>query len=475
MKFLLFGTGNYYDRYKKWFAKEDVLALLDNSPQKHNTFIDGIRVLPPEKCIALDFDAIVILSFYVKEMREQLIGLGVQESKIHHFYDLHKLIYSCEIKKPVQYYGCAERDIKERYMPSRERCTKRILLLSQDLELGGPALALLHAAIVLKKQGYQVIFASMIDGALRDKLLEYDIPVVIDVNLQIQTMEETEWIKNFDLIFCNTINYHVFLSKRDNCIPVIWWIHDSLFFYHGVKKETLQSIDMTNLNVCSVGPVPEQAIHNFLPELPVKRLLYGVENTSEMIGGSDKLPLKDEKICFVTIGYIENRKAQDVLVQAILSMPEQLRERAEFYFVGQNTSALAQQLMSRVKNVSEIIITGPVDRKRINEILNRADMLICPSREDPMPTVCAEAMLHNVPCLVSDATGTAEYIDDGCNGLVFQNENVSMLAEKITWCIANKEKLQTMGKHARVIYDKFFSMDVFEQKLMELVSISLDV
>ena len=31
MKFLLFGTGDYYERYKKWFDKNQVLALLDNA------------------------------------------------------------------------------------------------------------------------------------------------------------------------------------------------------------------------------------------------------------------------------------------------------------------------------------------------------------------------------------------------------------------------------------------------------------
>lgn len=31
MKFLIFGTGDYYERYKKWFPPKDVLALLDNS------------------------------------------------------------------------------------------------------------------------------------------------------------------------------------------------------------------------------------------------------------------------------------------------------------------------------------------------------------------------------------------------------------------------------------------------------------
>ena len=39
MKILLFGTGDYYNRYKKWFAQQDVIALLDNSEQKHHTFV----------------------------------------------------------------------------------------------------------------------------------------------------------------------------------------------------------------------------------------------------------------------------------------------------------------------------------------------------------------------------------------------------------------------------------------------------
>ena len=39
MKFLIFGTGDYYERYKKWFPSKDVLALLDNSPQKQHTVI----------------------------------------------------------------------------------------------------------------------------------------------------------------------------------------------------------------------------------------------------------------------------------------------------------------------------------------------------------------------------------------------------------------------------------------------------
>ncbi len=77
MKFLLFGTGDYYNRYKKWFEQQEVIALLDNALQKQHTYIDEIEVLSPKEGIELSYDVIVILSFYVKQMRQQLLSLGV--------------------------------------------------------------------------------------------------------------------------------------------------------------------------------------------------------------------------------------------------------------------------------------------------------------------------------------------------------------------------------------------------------------
>ena len=63
MKILIFGTGDYYQRYKKWIAKEKVVALLDNSPAKQHTVMDGIKVVSPREGISKDFDVVIILSF----------------------------------------------------------------------------------------------------------------------------------------------------------------------------------------------------------------------------------------------------------------------------------------------------------------------------------------------------------------------------------------------------------------------------
>lgn len=463
MKYLIFGTGDYYERYKKWFKKDEIIALLDNSSIKQNTYVDGIKVLSPADGVKLKYDIVVILSFYVKSMKAQLMNLGVDEKCIYHFFDLHKLFGGRVAHRPIKYYGNAEK-----LLQMKNDSGTRILLLSHDLTLGGPALALYHATEILRNEGYEVIFASMLDGPLRQQLLAEGIPVIVDENLQIETMNEATWISGFNLIICNTISFYVFLSERNINIPFIWWLHDSLFFYDGVDKDILRSISRTNLDIVSVGPVPRNALQIYAPEFRVGDLLYGVTDVSSK-ESSVNVAMCNEKIRFMTIGYIENRKGQDILIQAIRQLPDELLKKCEFYLVGQNTSMLAQKIQNDIQSIPQIIMTGTVDRNEINELLCRTDMLICPSREDPMPTVAAEAMMHSVPCILSDITGTAAYIDNGYNGIIFESENAKELADKIKWCVIHRDEIGLMGTRAREIYQKVFSMKAFESNLLKIV------
>lgn len=463
MKYLIFGTGDYYNRYKKWFPREEITALLDNAPDKQNTCLDGIPVVSPEQGVQLSYDAVVILSFYVKVMKRQLMELGVPEGKIYHFYDLNRLICRrngekiTSYKKPIQYYGGAE---------SVEK-SGAILLLSHDLTMGGPSLALYHMAQVLQKQGEKIVIASMLDGPLHKKLEEEEIPVIIDANLQVETMRDAGWPEKFSLIIGNTINFHIFLSERNTDTPVIWWLHDSLFFYDGVNRDILNGVKGERMQICAVGPVARGAMQRFRRDLFIEDLLYGVEDVT---GGIRERNHIGDKICFVTIGYIEERKGQDILIQALRSMPEEIRQKAVFYIVGQDTSLLADQVRKEIENIPEVVMTGVLDRDEIHALLEQSDVLVCPSREDPMPTVAAEAMMHSVICILSNATGIASYIQNGLDGLIFQSMDKLDLAKELVWCIENPQKIWDMGIQARKVYEKVFSMQVFEDNVMRILS-----
>lgn len=473
MKFLLFGTGDYYNRYKKWFENQNVIALLDNSEYKKHTMIDGLTVLTPEEGIKLEYDIIVILSFYVKQMRWQLMELGVEHWRIVHFYELRQLLGKSRMRRQVQYFQNAKEVIR-----SIQELKSGIVLLSHDLTMGGPAIALFHAAVVLKTRGYAVVFASMLDGPLRDELQKKGIPVIVDENLQIATMQETAWMNAFSLIICNTLNFYVFLSERDTNIPVIWWLHDARFFYDGVNRETIGKISLEKLTAVSVGPIPAVAISEFLPGVRCSCLLYGVEDAAlrdtEVYAAGNRRT-SSEKVQFIIIGFLEDIKGQDILVQSVQILPEYIRNQCVFYIVGHDKTLFGEKIHKESETIREINFTGTVGRQELHRILRESEVLICPSRQDSMPTVAAEAMMHSVPCIVSDVVGTAAYIHDGEEGWKFPSEDAYALAGRIEWCVENKVKLNRMGRKARMLYEKEFSMQVFEKRFMDIIQEMLGV
>lgn len=466
MKVLLFGTGDYYQRYKKWFRQQEVVALLDNSVQKQHMVIDGAEVLAPEEGVRLNYDMIIILSFYVEQMKRQLLSLGVEEERICHFYELPRLFRrfnNNRIRIPLQYHLNAREIIMSDIISDY-----KILLMSTDLVLGGPSIALFHAAKVLKEQGYTVVFASMWDGPLREYVTQYGIPVVIDENLPISTMKETEWVNGFSLIICNTMNFHIFLSERALVIPVIWWLHDARFFYDGVDREVIGKIRPDNLKTVSVGHVPAEAIREFLPDLDCEDLLYAVQDVKDAYAEKGRTD-SDEITCFITIGFLEDIKGQDILIRAVRKLEDRIRHKCRFYIVGHDKTLFGARIHKESTNIEEIVFMGSVNRERIHELLEGSDVLICPSREDSMPTVAAEAMMHALPCIVSDTVGTASYVHNGQDGFVFPCGDADALSSKIEWCVKQKEKVKGMGKEARKLYEAYFSMPAFTERLLKIV------
>lgn len=175
------------------------------------------------------------------------------------------------------------------------------------------------------------------------------------------------------------------------------------------------------------------------------------------------------KLRFLTVGYVEIRKGQDVLVEAIKKLPDEIRVKCEFLLVGQDSSLFALKLKEDITDIPEIRMIGIVDREELHRIFEVSDILIIPSREDPMPTVAAEAMMHSIPCIISDVVGTAAYITDGIDGWIFKSGDIQDLAQKVEWCFLHRKEIIQAGENARILYQTVFSMNIFERNLLALV------
>ena len=130
---------------------------------------------------------------------------------------------------------------------------------------------------------------------------------------------------------------------------------------------------------------------------------------------------------------------------------------------------MAKEIKEKAKDIPEIIMTGMVDEEEKRRLFANADVLICPSREDPMPAVVTEAMMNGVPCIMSDAVGQAEFIINRENGFKFKSQNVKELADNISWCMENRTQLHQIGKVSKSIYENKFSMEAYDKEIIETV------
>lgn len=459
MKILLFGTGDYYHKYKNWFRVSDIHGLLDNDEKKSGTLLDGHKIYLPKDAVKLSYDCIVILSVHEEAMHRQLQELGVRKEKIYKFSELYKHPELIGEERAVCFWG----DGRTLLRITAAEHTDAILVMSHNLDLNGASLVLFYLAQLLVKNGMRVFFASWSDGVLRGKLYEEGIPVIIDENLQMRTQKEIEWTYSFRRIICNTLNYYQFLSDRDFNAKVLWWLHDPILFYRSLDLELLCKIRGNNLSVYAVSSIAEEAFRTYLPDFEVGRLVYGIPDVSVK-------EQKSERLCFVTIGNVQEYKGQDILIEALKRLGEKNKRQIQVHIVGYKSSAYANVVKKSAEKLGDMVCFQPsVGREEIHRILDEANVLICPSRQDCMPTVTVEAMMHGIPCIVSDTTGTAVYIRHGKNGLVFKSGDVFELAGLIEWCIENRDSLAEMGKRAREVYKNVFSMEVFEKNLMKAV------
>ncbi len=454
MKIAIFGTGKYYSIYKKWLTNVEIVAFLDNDKKKQGRILDGVPILSLNVVLTLSVDRIYIMSHYINEMTWQLESLGIPEEKIFYTFDLVDLGFKPDVIMPSKKSLDAEKP--------------KILLISDDLKLSGAQYALLYAAQFLKGAGYEILVASPVSGKMEQCLAEYRIPLVIDERIMAGKLMDLPWAHGFQLILINTTTYYNLLLKRDLTIPVIWWSHEPDCFVKNCLIKGLKNINLKNLYILAAGNIAKQTLLKYNKNFAIEMLPIGIPSIPYLKWKADS-----EKFVFSVIGGICDIKGQDIVVEAIRLLSERERGLLEIRFVGRVDENYDISFLDSVVESGTVKMVGELNREEVHVEYDRCDVLICASREDVLPTVVIEAMQHEVMSIVSDAAGISEYLTDGQNTLIFPSENAEALAEKIRWCLDNRSLVKKMGKQSYGIYEKIFSMEVFERNLLSVVNEAL--
>ena len=95
-------------------------------------------------------------------------------------------------------------------------------------------------------------------------------------------------------------------------------------------------------------------------------------------------------------------------------------------------------LQTRADVTENVQLISALDHSAATDLLNEADVIVSPSRDETMPIAILEAMALGKAVLSTDVGGVREWVRSDANGVLVPAENARELAAAITRCAADK-------------------------------------
>lgn len=357
---------------------------------------------------------------------------------------------------------------------------KRILLISHEASNTGAPRALLEMARVLKKNNYQVVYFSSVDGPLRVECDRDKIPFVVDEGVHVSKLLKIhierfrKFTLNFDTVIINSAsNDFIVEILKDVVVDKIWWLHEGYFYFkhHAASPSKFLQLCESVKKVYSVGCYAIKCTNNFIGKDVVSNLLYGLPDNSKSVLSYRNKDENSRDIVFGILGTLEPRKAQLEFVQAVKLIPSALREKAKFIVLGNQKLVpdYFKDVEENAKNISEISLLSDLPHEDFLAKLANIDIVVSCSKDDPMPIVLTEGLMCEKIIICTDSTGTSFLVEDGVNGFSLPTGDITALAEKMSYIIERYEELKGIGHRGREIYDNNFSEKIFEKNILSML------
>ncbi len=166
-------------------------------------------------------------------------------------------------------------------------------------------------------------------------------------------------------------------------------------------------------------------------DLILNNLKFSKENILEFPSGIANDWLREEEIDvdkeavikYVFVGRYETRKGIKELNLAIQNLLAK-EDVFEFHFIG------PIPVEAQIKHPSLTYYGELIGKKNITRILDKMDVLVCPSHSEGMPNVILEGMARGLAILATDV-GAVEFIVDESNGRIIPPLNQVLLEKGI--------------------------------------------
>ena len=179
-----------------------------------------------------------------------------------------------------------------------------------------------------------------------------------------------------------------------------------------------------------------------------------------------ELGLPEESRLVLTVANLSPVKNHDL----ILKVAERLCPiRPEIHFVWAGQGELEGSLRERAQALG---LAGRIHflgfRADIPRLLAAADLFLLPSRYETCPIAVLEAMVQNVPMVLSDAGHMLDLVEPNVHALVFHSEDDAGLERQLCAALDAPDRMRELATQARA-RAQAFSEDRMQHEILELL------
>jgi glycosyltransferase involved in cell wall biosynthesis len=327
---------------------------------------------------------------------------------------------------------------------------------------------LVEIANGLRNDGMLVVVATPSGGPLEEQLVANGIPVVIDGNITARPEASIRFLHGFDVIGANTLlNWRVVHLARELGKPCIWLVQESRFGLDLIAREgrpardTFRKADRTifpsrrtmKLYERYGGAGSHQAIH------------YGIGDVLHGLASGPAARTADRRLRVVTVGSLEPRKAQHVLLDAVELLERRTRDEMELLLVGRTLSEEYGAKLRARENTIPVQFAGEVSRSRGLELVRNSDIFVCTSLDESGPLVVLEAMALGRPVISTAVGAAAEVIRPGVDGELVEPGNPAALAAALERMLRDPDRRHLLGENARQRYEEYLTSERYRREI----------
>ena len=343
----------------------------------------------------------------------------------------------------------------------------KILIISHEFSLTGAPKAVLLLAQTLKNiYGKSPVVYSLFDGPIRQEFIDNKIELVSD-SIPIRAKNIHDILSKFDIIIANSWCYRAFNILKQIKVPKIWWCHE---IFTSVNQYEYVKQFIPCLSAFWAGsPCTLSNVSSLCKPQNSKLVLYGMEKIS--------LPKKEHhEFTFSLFGSITSRKGQDIFINAIRKLPSEMIAKSKFYIIGKGENdSYHLSIINKIDKIkANIEILPQMSFENLLNYYALSDVIVVPSRYDPMPIIATYSFMFSIPCICSDSTGTAQLVENGKNGLIFTSGQAKELAIQMQRIFEDKKLYKKISLAAENVYRDNFDMKTFENKIKQEIDLEME-